>query len=679
MDIVAGNTANTVETDADFGAPPDADAKRIVTEITLYEKTTDKYRKRCEKIVKRYRDERPDKASKGKRMNVLWANIQTLAPTIYAQTPKADVQRRFKDQDPVGRVASTLLERSVDYFLDCDGRFDSVMRQVRDDYLLTGMGVAWQRYNPVLRTVTPDPIAVYPQPMMGMGPMEGGEAGEGVEGYLDAEGNFYPEAEDDANGGFMVSGEPYEELEYEEVIDDYVYYQDFGHNSGARTWDEVYLVWRRAYMTRDALVTRFGEEIGRAVPLDYTPSGIDKDDADKNPELYKKACVYEAWDKNAKKVYWVSKAHPQPLDTRDDPLKLSMFFPCPRPMYATMTNGTMIPVPDFAQYQDQAEEIDDLTNRIDHLTSALRVRGLYAGDLSEIKRLFNDSGDLDLIPVENWAMYAEKGGLANVIAWVPVRDIAETLVQIYGAREQAKQAMYEVTGLSDILRGASDAGETATAQAIKAQWGSVRVRDKQWEVQRFARDMVRIKAEIIAEHFQPETILQIANVASLGQDQALAQPALDMLKNEPLRHWRLDIETDSTVQPDEQAEKAARNEFLTAVGTFLSNMLPIAQAAPPLVPVIGEMLAFGIRGFKVGDKLENVIEQAFEQIAQQAMQPPAPPQPDPTEMIKLKAEETKAQASVAKAGVDLQKAQIEAQTLPLQVQQQYDRALQGVP
>src|SRR5262245_55454083 len=62
--------------------------------------------RRGREIVRRYRDERPSAAQATTRFNILWSNVQTLQPTLYARTPKPDVERRFRDQDPTGRLAA---------------------------------------------------------------------------------------------------------------------------------------------------------------------------------------------------------------------------------------------------------------------------------------------------------------------------------------------------------------------------------------------------------------------------------------------------------------------------------------------------------------------------------------------------------------------------------------------
>lgn len=625
------STTTPAESQADFGEDPAGLAQRWITEIRLYEKKADNWLSRNKRIRDRYRDERPKQQALRGKLNIFWSNIETLKPAVYAKTPKASVSRRFKDNDPVAKVASMLLERSVDYLISCHAGFDDMMRLGRDDYLLFARGIGWQRYTPKLTKVTPED-----------------------------------------------GSEPYDKLEYEEIAYDYLNPEDFGHNAGARVWAEVYAVWRKGYMSRDELVKRFGEEIGNKIPLDC--AGLsEKDSDDRTAELFKKATIYEIWDASSDQTIWIHKEFAsQPLDMRPFPLKLQGKFPCPRPMYGTLTSDSLLPVADYTQYQDQAEEIDRLTGRIMHLTKVLKLRGLYAGEINEIKRLFTEANEAELIPVENWAMFADKGGLANAVSWLPIKDVAETLIKLYEARERAKQDLYEVTGLSDILRGASDASETATAQAIKAQWGSIRVREKQTEIQRYARDHVRITAEIVAEQFSPETIVKMANVEAMSpQDQQVVPQAIELLKSDAMRNWRIDIETDSTIEPDEQADKAARNEFLTSVTGFVQAWGPILQQAPQMAPMAGELLKFGVRGFKTGEALESIIDQTMDQLSQAAMQPPQPPEPDPTEVVKAEAEKVRAKADVITANVDMQKAQVEAATMPMKLEAEAQRAASG--
>lgn len=593
-----------IESEAEEIRDPRALARRWLTEIEMFENKRAKYLESCKKIIKRYRDERDNPSAAGqKRMNLLWSNIETLKPTIYAKAPQIKVSRRNGGDDDVGRVASMIIERACDYFNTRDDKYTRTMRLCRDDWLLCGLGVSWVRF----------------------------EAD-----FDESDDDHVQEVEDGA-----------EVVRNETVIDDFVSYTDFGHNAGARTWDEVYAVWRRSYLTRDELSERFGEEIANKVSLDTAPEGISEDNDQYN--AFKKAAVYEIWDKTHKRVIWISKGYDKPLDVQPDPLGLDGFFPCPRPLLGTVANDNLIPRPDYALYQDQADEIDQLTARIDRIVDAMRVKGLYAADVAEIRRLFQDGSENELIPVQNWQMLAERGGLKNSVLFVEIAPLAQALQVLYQAREQAKRDLYEITGISDIVRGASDSRETATAQQIKSQWGSLRIRERQKEMARFARDQIRLKAEVIAEHFSDDTLAQIANIVEFAEaDRALVPAALELLRREKARGFRIEIETDSTIAADEEAEKKSRVEFVAAVTNFTQSWAPIIEANPIMTPLAAEMLKFAVRGFKAGDTLESVIESTAEKIEAAAAQP-RQQGPDPKQIetqARLQMDQQKLQADI---------------------------------
>lgn len=480
------DNTSAVEKASDYGEGDAGTVSRWLAEIELAEKDHDEWLKRCKKIVDRYRDKRNATDTDTRKLNIFWSNIQTLLPAIYARTPKPDIQRRFKDADPVGRNAAEVLERACDFQVS-SGSFDESLRACVLDYTLVARGQAWVRYVPHF------------QPAVQVAPEDSAGAAESDE----------PEQEDATETPADEGDEPTapaQEVVFEEVAVDHVHSSDFMHNP-ARTWAEVRWVSRKSYMTRDAMVARKFKDADN-VELDYTPDGVPNEtDAEPKWQAFKKATVYEIWDKPSRKVYWIAKGQKSaPLDERDDPLRLKNFFPCPRPALGTVDNSTLIPTPDYIEYQDQAAELDDLTARIATLSKALKVVGIYDASFDQLKRLLEEGVDNTMIPVENWGATAEKGGLKGVCDFLPIQQVCETLMELYKAREQVKDNLYEITGLSDIIRGESDPRETAEAQGIKARFGTMRLQDRQAEVQRFARDLVRIMAEIIAEHFSMDTL-----------------------------------------------------------------------------------------------------------------------------------------------------------------------------
>jgi hypothetical protein len=641
---------------------------RWIKEIELYESKADEWETKSKKILRRYKDERNAREGKESRYNVLWSNIQTLLPALYSKNPKPDFQRRFLDADPVGRVACQILERATSFTLDKEDFFLTA-RQCVTDRLLPGRGTVWIRYVP--------------------------HFAEGGDGML---GNEGPEIDDDANANespdveqHASSGEPIIDVEYEEIDIDYVHWSDFGHTI-ARTWQEVRAVWRICYLTRDELVKRFPDK-GARVPLDYKPEDLKGQEV---TEYQQKARIYEIWDKTTKKVYWISRGMMmEPLDVRDDMLGLEDFFPCPRPMLPNHANDTVIPVPDYAMYQDQANQLDDLTSRCKLLSDALRVAGVYDSSVPGLQQILSGGYDNRLVPVDSWAAFAEKGGVQGAIAFIPMKEISDTLMTLYETREKVKQDLYEITGMADIIRGSTDPDETYGAQKIKSNWASIRLVDMQAEVQRFARDVVVLVAEVLANQFDIKTLAEISGYPLMtAQEKQIAQMIKQMggdlpddmekpfteptweevdklLRDSNMRHFRLDIETDSTLKMDQTQEKQDRTEFLTAVGGFLKSA---EGADPAMMPLLGQMLMFAVRAFPVGKQLESCLQETVDALEKRAKQAMNNPQPN-SEQIKA---QTQLQIAQGKQQGDMQaealRGQIEMKKLSMEAQNDQQKA-----
>jgi hypothetical protein len=623
--------------------------------IAQYERTFKEWEGRADKIVKRYRDESRSRNNPTAKFNILWSNVQTITPAVFARLPRPDVSRRFRDNDPIGRVASMMLERALEYEIEHYGDYASAMKQAVQDRLLGGRGTAWVRYEPHIV----------------------GQAGGEAEGAPD-DGFQVTEDTDEAETEGGIYREDQERIEYECAPVDYVYWRDFGLTV-ARTWEEVTAVWRKVYMERAALVERFGEELGGKIPLDTKPE-TSKAFNEKMGEMAREALIYEIWDKATGQVIWLSKSMGKILDTRDDPLQLENFWPCPKPMFSTLTTDSLIPVPDFVLYQDQARQLDTLADRIDGFIQALKVRGVYDAAEPSLARLFTEGENNALLPVKNYGAFSEKGGLAGAINLVDIKPIAEGLNMAYQAMEQVKGQIYEIMGIADIQRGQTDPNETLGAQIIKSNNASGRLKTMQHEVVNFATALLQIKAQIICQHFTDDTIIQISGAMQLSpQDQALIPQALELLKNEPAKNFRIEVTSDSMIYQDEQQEKQDRVEFLTAVSQFMQTALPTAQAAPELTPLLMEMLKFGVTAFKAGKGMEGLIDETADKFRQQAKDAEGQPKPPSPEMQKLQMqaqmEQAKMQAQSQTKQAEMQ-AQLQMEQQKMQMQMELEKAKQ---
>lgn len=627
-----------------------------VDHVNAYEREAKTWETRSKKIVKRYRDHRGDER-KQSRFNILWSNVQTLHPALYDGTPTPNVDRRYEDDEEVNTTVAHILERSVSYFVKTND-FNDCMEQAVLDRLLPGRGTVWVRYVPHFKDIQ----------------VVGGEE----------EKQKGAQVTDDVTTGDDVS----EELYSEDVVLDYVHWQDYGHNV-ARTWQENRMVWRRVYLSRKEIMDRFPDTSmangAFIVPLDAKPLGKKEDDGECN-----KSTIYELWDRVTKKVYWFHKDMDNFLDERDDPLGLDGFYPCPKPIYATLANDSLIPTPDYVIYQDQAIELDVLTARIEALNRALKVVGVYDASAEGVQRMLSENVDNKLIPVEQWAVFAEKGGLKGVVDFFPIQMVAEVLIRLYESRERTKQEIYELTGISDIIRGSTNPNETLGAQELKGKYAGLRLGNMQKDVARFSRDAVRIMTEIIANHFSLETLKEVSGVRLLTeQEKQMAmmqmQPPQEGMPAAPLdeitakllekptweqveavlrengaRCFRIDIETDSTIKADQDAEKAARTEFLTAAGSFIQQAAAVPN--PQLQPLLMEMLRFGVSGFKVGREMETEFKVAIDAIKKQGEQPP---KEDPNVAAQAQEAQMKQAEMQMKQGESQAKLQLEGQKLQM--------------
>lgn len=598
--------------------------------IASYDAEFKKWEARTVKILKRYRDDnRSASGNEAARFNILWSNVQTLIPAVYARMPKADVSRRFVDNDPIGRVSSLLIERCLDFEIEHYSDFRSAMRNCVEDRFLGGRGVSWVRYDPHIKAQD----------------KQDGQITEDV-----------PDPQDMTSD----NGEPAEEIDYECSPTDYVYWKDFGHSS-ARTWEEVTCVWRWVYMTKAALHDRF-PDVAAKIPLDSGPEKLDRNVRGEKVNA-DRAKICELWDKETGKVCWLSKGMQDFVDERDDPLDLEGFFPTPKPLYATTTTDSLVPVPDFVLYQDQALDLDILADRIDGLIKALRVRGIYDASIPELQRLLTEGDNNTLVGTAKWGSFSEKGGLKGTIDLLPLDVIANALMQAYQAESNIKSTIYEITGISDIVRGQGAASETATAQQIKGQYAGLRLKSMQEGVALFASELLRIKAQIVCTKYDDKTIMAYAAVQQMtAEDQAIVPQALQLLRNDPLRSFRIEVAADSLVQIDEAQNKQERLDFLNTFANFMREAVPAGQQVPEMAPAIMQILKFGVSGFKQARTIEGTIDAALQQLTQKAAQTAQNPPPNPeVQKAQMKAQ-ADAQAAQIQGQVDAQIEQIKAQS-----------------
>ena len=620
-----------VERVSEFGSK----AERWNNELSSAEAVFNDWKRLSKEICDRYELDSDDElyTSSSRRFNILWSNVETLLPAVYSREPTPVVKRRFRDSDAVARLASEMLERAIMNEMESDERMhrplDHVLTYATIENLLYGRGNAWIRYEP---QITED-----------------------------------------------------NEVIAEACPVDFVCNEDFLH-CPKKTWAEVVAtgwVARRVDMTREEGEARFGERFAE-VPLSDRMA-MHQDEGRHEQKVVQTATVWEIWDAASKSVIWLNRDDVGTiLDEKPDPLGLDGFYPCPRPIYGTLSKNSLIPIPDYKQYRQLAMELDRQSERIDNLSRQLRVAGVYDSSMEGLKQLLDDNQGKDaLVPVANFnALSAKSGGgqaLTGVVQYLPIDVIAKALIALYDARERTKTVLYEVSGIADVLRGVVDPREKLGQSELKSRNASMRIDKRRQQVEQFARDLIRMKAEIIAEHFDPIYIRNISAFDEMPQVKYMIEAqggheiaeqafnaAVTLIKNEKLRGFRVDVETNSTIMLNDEEEKTRRMEFLTAAGGFIEQAIPAATENPEMGPLLGQMLLFGVRGFRAGRQLEGAFEDAINKMTAALQQGEG--ETDPEEDAEMQKAQMEMQVKQMESGARQQEIQMGAQVKQMEVQ-----------
>jgi len=434
-----------------------------------------------------------------------------------------------------------------------------------------------------------------------------------------------------------------------------------------RNWSELPWIAFRSYLTKDEVSERFGAKYAEKVTLKQQKTSSSEDSAEETDMegVWKKAEIWEIWDKKERKVVWINLGCDKVLDTKPDPLGLENFFPAPPFFLANPTTSLYMPTPDYSLAQDLYNEIDKLQERISIITEAVKVVGVYDASSESIKNMMNTGQDNQLIPVENWALFGEKNGLKGQIDWMPLQDIVNALDKLRELRSDAIGLLQQVTGMSDVMRGELGSQYEGVGQSeMKAKFGSVRVQALQDRFAKFATDLFQIKAEIISRHFSPQTIAQKSNM-QYSPDVELVPQAIQLLKDPKSAQLRVSIRPESVAMVDYAQLKNERTEYINSLAVFMQSAAPMIEQDPSAKPFLLQLLQWGLAGFKGASEIEGVIDKAIEASQQQAKEQEGQPKQDP-EMIKAQQAQ---QVEQMKQQGEMQKIQAKAQS-DMQIRQQ---------
>lgn len=619
--------------------------RRWSAEFSAAKKTFARWHKEGDRVVRRFLDDRRgdlyDFAENTTRLNLFHSNITTLMSMLYGRIPKVEVDRRFADaDDDTARVAGEILSRMLNTDIEEAGEdVASVFRNCLQDRLLPGLGTARVKYEFEQGKRTKEAIM-----------KDGVEMAPAVE-------------------------EEYVKNEWVDII--YTFWKDVLW-SPCRTYGELRWKAFRNYMTREQVKERFKltdqqlDQINFSTKSPLKVSRYDNDDS-ANPQ----AEIWEIWDKIRRKVFYYTEGFEQILEQQDDPLELEGFWPDPPPMIANLTTTKYLPRSDFALAQDLYNEIDELETRITWLTRACKAVGVYDKTQKGVERMLSEGVENDLIPVDNWAMFAEKNGIAGVVNWMPLADIVNAVDVLTQKQNEKIQKLYQVTGMNDIMRGAATAGTeriSATQRQLEANYGSIRIEALQNEFSRWVSDLQSLKAEIIAKHFEPYCIIQQSNIMATP-DAQYAEAAIQLIKNPASSRWRITVRPETLAIADYAQLKQERTEYIMGLSQFLQSAAPMLEQFPQGLPFLMKLMKWGMTGFRGSNEIEGVVDQAITAVEKT----PPPEKPDPAaekakmEMQKMQMEmqmEQQKQAAETQRDRETHQADMQLEQMKMQLEQQ---------
>lgn len=633
----------TVDVTAEKAKPGEGEVAHWLKEIEAARKREKEWRKEAQQLVLMYEGAK----AKADSYNILYANTDTLAPALFNSTPRPLVQRRFKDADPLGKLAATAGQRALEFMLDTGDNeypvFEELISADVLEALVPGRGLTRFKYDAELRE---------------------SEVAEG-------------------------ETPPPPQVSNERVCGEKLPWNRLLHGYGKR-WKDVPWLALVHYMDQGELDENFPDLKGKitltVADAEDSSSETDGEQPPRDAEL-RYAAVYEIWDKKTRTQVFISDGYKDgPCKKLPDPLELQGFFPCPEPLTFMPKIGELLPVPLYRLYKEQAEELNTVSERINRIVRALRIRGFFDNTVSGLDKLL-ESEDNTLLPLDNAAALFGQGKKLEDAIWImPLQELAGVLQQLYVQRQQCKTVIYELTGIADIMRGSSQASETLGAQELKNQWGTLRLKKSQKRVMKYVRNALRIMLEIAANKFSEKTwkamtglpLLTGEEKMALGQQvqmmqmqpptdpqqmqqlqqmqQKLQAPGwtevLELLRNDTLRNFRIDIETNSTIDAEATEDKQNISELLTALSQFLTGVSPMIEQGILPFEAAKAMLMAIVRRFRFGSEVEDQLD---------LMKPPEPKEekPSPADMIKLEGEKMKQQGEQSKQGLEMQKMQMQ--------------------
>lgn len=614
------------------------------------------------------RDDRDDKIPRG--YPIYFASSQILGPSLYSRTPKAAPKRLHGIDDQLALTMELIAKRLGQFNLD-NSDFDEGMFGARDDLMHTAKCLTQVTYDTELEDQRVDlKLDVNGDPE-------------------DYEGDF----EEDDKGAYY--NKPMAIEDTQQIKLSFVPFDEYLHTPNAKSPSDVKEIAYRFCLSREEAEEIYNrDENGKSLKrkLPYRKNSKDDDDFEaagyeaSEPMLY----GWEIHCAKTRKIYHVCEDYPtELLKIENDKWEIAGFFPSPKIRIINRPRKFLYPTPIFKYLEATLNQLHVLYYRVHGLIDSVRRRALVYGASPELIDALNNLEGQQFIAMADIATILDKGGINNLIQFIPVKELVDALAEGMNVEDHLKNLVYEWFGVPDIMRGASDPNETAKAQELKNENANDRFKLMRKQLIDLARDSAEIMLDLSLKVYSTEKIKRICGWEFLergkpGKPAMPAQPptpenpqgvpatpeepprpshyelfdtALEKLRNDSERLVRIDFETDSTNFRDEQWD-IAQSKMLS--DTVLQGLATIGGIQhPEYIPITLSLLLAVIETMGGSTQIENMVRSAVADIKKIKENPPKPP-PD-YEGMKVEIAAQKVKYDAMKAQSDSQAKQAETQ------------------
>lgn len=541
--------------------------------------------------------------TENKNYNIFYSNIQTLKASLLVNNPKPDVERRFIKKASGNSKdfnlfleVAKITESALIYFTEINCFFQK-LKKIIEEAKKCGRAVIWITYEPTINQIK------------------------------------------------NIDGTSEESITDRDISIDCLKYDEFLMSSSIKPWWKA----RRHILSREEIKSKFNKDI-----LEENLNFIENKLSSR-----KLAEVWEIWDIVSKRrLYILGNGGPNEfLKESSDPYKLDVFFPCKE--FAPLTKeDTSIPVPEFTLYEKKANALNDISAKGDNLENVINYVVITDTANKDNTANIQTAPEGEVIAIQTNQLYnTTPSGMLGI---KPLQPAIELSSHREAKKMSLKQDIYDITGISDILRGQTNAQETATAQKIKGLFGSLRFQDQQKDIQLFVVDCFRIIAEIICEHFDAETLQNITstffptdeekelisqkiaqieviksnpqyiNMVKSGlvaippltkqEIKIIEQPSwtevINLMRNEKLRNYTIDVQSTATVFDDIAEQNISIAALINAYKDIVSTAMQFGnpEIIRGFIPIAKMQLTNIKTGRAVAKQMLESLENAADEL-----------------------------------------------------------------